>query len=258
MKNDNEYDEIDKTKQEQLLKLVTNSFYRELVNYGINAGDIVKVSVNLLDHVTNQQAENLSGNGYYNRLYKITDIEDNWQQKGEISLNGVHIRALTEEHIAPLCDWLRHSAIEKTFIRYFPKEENRLRDYCLNQNDREYFAIYYQADRYVGIIGAENMNPEAKKLEMKKFVGDHSFQGKGIGKMATFLFLYYTFHILSYNKVYIHSLDTNIKNINLNSKFGFDLEGILYKEVRIDDAYRDVLRMSLLKDTWEQIFSQNA
>ncbi len=227
MTNDNDYEEIDKTKQNQLLKLVTNSFYRELVNYGINASDIVKVSVNLLDHVTNHQAENISGNGYYNRLYKISDIEDNWQQNREISLNGVLIRPLSAEHITPLCKWLKNSSIEKTFIRYFPKEEDSLKDYCLSQDDRKYFAIYYQSDRYVGIIGAENMNPQAKKLEMKKFVGDHSFQGKGIGKTATFLFLYYTFHILSYNKVYIHSLDTNIKNINLNSKFGFDLEGIL-------------------------------
>ncbi|HID40252.1 MAG TPA: N-acetyltransferase [Calditrichaeota bacterium] len=258
MKNDNDYDEIDKTKQDQLLRLVTNSFYRELVNYGVNASDIVKVTVNLLDHVTSQQAENFSDNGYYNKLYKITDIDDYWLQKREIGLNGVLIRALDTQNIAKLCEWLHNSAIEQTFIRYLPKDEAKLRDYCLNQADRKYFAIYYQGDRYVGIIGAENINTEAKKLEMKKFVGDHSFQGKGIGKLATFLFLYYAFHILSFNKVYIHSLDTNIKNINLNSKFGFNLEGILYKEACINNTYRDVLRMGLLKNTWERIFLHNA
>jgi RimJ/RimL family protein N-acetyltransferase len=91
---------------------------------------------------------------------------------------------------------------------------------------------------------------------MKKFVGEEQYRSKGIGKMATFLFLYYSFRILNFNKVYLHSLDTNINNINLNSKFGFELEGILYKEVFLHNAHRDVLRMGLLRDKWAAIFSE--
>jgi len=36
---------------------------------------------------------------------------------------------------------------------------------------------------------------ESNKLEMKKLIGNTNVQGKGIGKMATFLFLYYSFFI---------------------------------------------------------------
>jgi len=90
---------------------------------------------------------------------------------------------------------------------------------------------------------------------MKKLIGAAEFRQKGIGKRATFLFLYYAFETLKYNKVYIHSLDTNLNNINLNNKFGFNLEGILYKEVLLSGKYRDVMRMGLLRDTWLAIFS---
>ena len=42
---------LEKTKQEQLLKLVTKSFYNELVKFGINQSEMVSASVYLLDHV---------------------------------------------------------------------------------------------------------------------------------------------------------------------------------------------------------------
>jgi len=89
---------------------------------------------------------------------------------------------------------------------------------------------------------------------MKKFIGETSFSGKGIGKRATFLFLYYTFLIMGYNKVYIHTMDTNIRNINLNSKLGFELEGIFFQEIQRSGKFMDVVRMGLLKDHFLRIF----
>ena len=68
---------------------------------------------------------------------------------------------------------------------------------------REYFGIYYD-DRLVGVVGGENIDLTAGKLEMKKLVGESGLQGKGIGKRATFGFLYYAFMIRNLNKVYIH------------------------------------------------------
>ena len=49
-------------------------------------------------------------------------------------------------------------------------------------------------------------------------------------------------------------MDTNIKNININSHFGFNLEGLLYNEVSVDDVFHDVIRMGLLKKKWKQLF----
>ena len=90
---------------------------------------------------------------------------------------------------------------------------------------------------------------------MKKFVGAPGSTGRGIGKTATFLFLYYTFEILKYNKVYIHSIDTNIRNINLNAKFGFEIEGVFFREIFDDKEFHDSVRMGLLKSNWNNIFN---
>ena len=49
---DNSYIEIDKLKQQKVLEIVSSSFYKELVKYGIDKSDIVSVSMNLLDYAT--------------------------------------------------------------------------------------------------------------------------------------------------------------------------------------------------------------
>jgi len=248
------YNQIDKEKQHQILKLVTNSFFRELVNYGVDASDIITVSVNLLDYVTKAQNKTSNGNGYYNNLFTVAKIKDDWEMNRRLILKEVCIKPLTDDMLAQISFWLKTSEIEQTFIRFLPKEVNALNDF-FKKPDVKYFAIFYDTKQFVGIIGAEKIDDSFKKLEMKKFIGAKSFRGKGIGKLATFLFLYYVFEILDFHKVYIHSMDTNIKNINLNSKFGFELEGILYKDARLDNSFRDVLRMGLLRENWRGIFS---
>ncbi len=252
---ENGVNEVNKKKQEQMLKLVTNSFYKELKNYGVDASDIVTVSVNLLDHITDGKKSEQQGSEYYNDFFTINAVIDKWDINNEISFNGITITKLQNHHIKPIAKWLADADINQTFIGLMPKDENRLADYLLKKSDIKYFAIYHEKEHFVGMIGAENIDHNFKKLEMKKMIGDQQFRGKGIAKSATFLFLYYIFNIMKFNKVYIHSLDTNIGNININSKFGFGLEGMLYGEVSINEKYRDVLRMGLLKSTWDDIFS---
>lgn len=49
-------------------------------------------------------------------------------------------------------------------------------------------------------------------------------------------------------KIYINTLDTNIRNIRLNEALGFRLEGILRDEVLLDGTCHDVLRMAVWCD----------
>ena len=47
-------------------------------------------------------------------------------------------------------------------------------------------------------------------------------------------------------KVYLRTVETNIRNIKLNEELGFKVEGILRNEVILNNAYYDVLRMGLV------------
>ena len=75
---------------------------------------------------------------------------------------------------------------------------------------------------------------------------------------ATFGFLYYAFMVLNVNKVYLHSRDINMSNLNLNSRFGFELEGIFFEDLKVGGQLQDVVRMALFKSLWVEIFSKAA
>jgi RimJ/RimL family protein N-acetyltransferase len=251
--NESQNSHLIKGRQEQLLKLVARSFYKELSNYGVDSSDIVTVSLHLLDHVTQNGKTEKTSNGYYQKEFVIKDVRDHWKSKEYLQLNSVRISTLLPEQVPIICDWLKQEEIQFTFISLFPKEESFLTDYLFAEPYRRYFAIKYE-NTFVGVIGAENIDLLHRKLEMKKFIGETSYGGKGIGKRATFLFLYYSFLIMEFNKVYIHTMDTNIRNINLNSKLGFELEGIFFQEIQRSGKFLDVVRMGLLKDHFLKIF----
>jgi RimJ/RimL family protein N-acetyltransferase len=139
------------------------------------------------------------------------------------------------------------------FVPAFPESEQALAEY-LAKPASSYFAIFVE-DQPTGIIGAENIDQTVSKLEMRKLVGNTAMRGKGIGKRATFLFLYYVFEILQFHKVYLHSTDINIRNLNLNNKFGFELEGVFPEEALVGGQMVDVVRMGLRATVWKELFA---
>ena len=246
-------EELAERKKQQMLKLVTKSFFNELLKFGVDKNDLVTVSVYLLDHVTDQGDHFSASEDYYNELFRVTEVRED---KGGDALQyqNVVLRPVGKEHLGQLSDWLNADEVKKTYIGFFPKDTNNLQDYLIHDKSRHYFSICQDND-FVGIIGAENIDRENLKLEMKKFVHT-AYSDKGIGKKATFLFLYYVFRLLNFNKVYIYTMDTNLKNINLNAKFGFELTGIHFQDVRIDGNFYDVLKMSLIRSRWDKIFTK--
>jgi len=252
MSNGNGNTAVSDLQQDQMLKIITKSFYRELINYGIHEKDVVTISTYLLDCVMKEKVSSRKSE-FYSQLFSIKDISDEWTAARKLTLHEVRISPLTPEMYAQVAVWLKNPTIKYSFISLFPDSESGLTQY-LNHPRREYFSIFY-CNEQVGVIGADNIDVESKKLEMRKFVGNTGLQGKGIGKLATFLFLYYSFCILNFEKIYIHSGDTNIRNINLNSKFGFELEGLFFDDVYVKNERHDVVRMGLLKSRWMEIFS---
>ena len=153
---------------------------------------------------------------YYNGIFTLASVRDEWTDRKQLAVQHVTLRPLQLPDVSKVSAWLKVPAVRESFVPQFPEKQSELRKYFADPT-REYFGIYYD-DQLVGIVGGENIDLTAGKLEMKKLVGESGLQGKGIGKRATFGFLYYAFMIRNLNKVYIHSRDINMRNINLNSR----------------------------------------
>jgi RimJ/RimL family protein N-acetyltransferase len=245
-------------RREQILKLVTRAFFKELRRYGIKEDEIVRVASHLLDNILSQkEGPRLQGR---NEERPLTDVEftidavsDDWEHKQTLSLDRVSLRPFAMTLVPRVEDWLRPAGVRDSFVSPFPETQAGLRDYFARPN-QAYFAIHYDGTA-VGIIGGENIDHQAEKLEMKKLVGDPDMRGKGIGKRATFLFLHHAFSALRMHKVYVHSRDINVRNINLNAGFGFELEGAFLEDTKIAGQRVDLVRMALLAPIWDALFA---
>lgn len=243
--------EIDGIRQTQMLKLVTHSFCRELGRYGADRGDIVTVSGLVLDYLVSDKAPTRA-------VLRPPDVDAavvrrHWHEHGTLAHTDLSLQPLTADVVPHIAGWLADPGIQASFAVPFPTGEAALRRHLIENPDRSYFGLFVD-DRIIGAIGADNIDSGSRKLEMKKFIGEPSYRGKGLGKLATFMWLCYVFDVVQFNKVYIHTLDTNIRNINLNAQLGFELEGILFQDIYVDGVPRDVLRMSLLRDRWTGLF----
>lgn len=242
-----------KKQRDQMLKLVAKGFYNELTNYGVRKDEIVWVASHLLDNLLAQEKKPAEGVEYYNGVFTLPSVRDEWATRRQLAVDYVTLRPLQVPDVNKVIVWLKVPVVRESFVPRFPENESELRKYFTHPI-REYFGIYYN-DQLVGIVGGENIDEAAGKLEMKKLVGESGWHGKGIGKRATFGFLYYAFMVRNLNKVYIHSRDINMRNINLNSRFGFELEGVFLDDITVGDKHQDVVRMALFKSVWLQIFS---
>jgi RimJ/RimL family protein N-acetyltransferase len=245
-----------KKQRDQMLKLVAKSFYNELTNYGVSDHEIINMASHLLDNLLAKEKKPAEGVEYYNGIFTLASVRDEWADCKQLAVHHVTLRPLQLADVSKIGAWLKVPAVRESFVPRFPEKQSELRKYFAGPT-REYFGIHYD-DQLVGIVGGENIDMTAGKLEMKKLVGESGLQGKGIGKRATFGFLYYAFMIRNLNKVYIHSRDINMRNINLNSRFGFELEGLFVDDIIVGDKHQDVLRMALFKPLWLQIFSEEA
>jgi RimJ/RimL family protein N-acetyltransferase len=245
-----------KKQRDQMLKLVAKSFYNELTNYGVSDHEVINMTSHLLDNLLAKEKKPAEGVEYYNGIFTLASVRDDWTDCKQLGVQHVTLRPLHLPDVSKVSTWLKVPAVRESFVQEFPEKQSELRNYFADPT-RDYFGIHYD-DQLVGIVGGENIDLAAGKLEMKKLVGESGLQGKGIGKRATFGFLYYAFMIRNLNKVYIHSRDVNMRNINLNSRFGFELEGVFLDDINVGDKYQDVLRMALFKPLWLQIFSRSA
>jgi RimJ/RimL family protein N-acetyltransferase len=100
----------------------------------------------------------------------------------------------------------------------------------------------------VGAMAFLHVDPHQGKGELRKLVGEPAMRGRGFGKAATRLWIDYGLYGLGLRKIYLNTLNTDLRNVRLNEELGFRVEGILYDEVLLDGRYRDLLRMALWRD----------
>jgi RimJ/RimL family protein N-acetyltransferase len=144
-------------------------------------------------------------------------------------------------------DWLKEEA-----GRWFLLSRSSSRGKTLLQlleDTRNLFGIISLPDSTpIGLMGFLNYDQNNHKAEMRKLIGEEIHRGKGYAKEATMLWIQYGINNLGLKKIYLNTIENSIRNVTLNKECGFQIEGILRKELMINNKYYDVIRMAYIVD----------
>ena len=168
--------------------------------------------------------------------------------KLELPLKGerTHVRLYNNKKDNKIINkWL-----EDEVGRMFLISRTSSREATFNQlikDDTNIFGIVTLPDsKPIGLMGFLKLDKKHQKAELRKLIGDEEYRGKGYAKEPTKLWMQFGIVNLGLRKIYLNTVEKNIRNIALNKELGFKIEGILRKDCLIDGEYHDVIRMGYL------------
>ena len=228
------------------LETLARNFFRESSAYGFKQVDYVRFVNYILDRaMTDGGKDTVTDNTAESIREKEALLVSSKPIELPIKGERIFIRACDRQKDRSLFEnWLADA-----YGRYFLQSMTTAKTMTVNQflnNEFHIIGIISLEDRSpIGAMAFLNYDVMQFKAELRKIIGEPDMRGKGYGKEATQLWIRYGMETLDLKKIYLNTLDTNLRNIRLNEELGFRVEGILRNELFIDGEYRDVLRMGL-------------
>lgn len=225
------------------IETLARNFFKEASSYGFKQDDYLRFINVLLDFSMRPQNGELANANVETQQ----ENKEEFVEGAELPIEGkrVKIRAFEPAYDKGLLEkWLAEK-----YGRYFLLSRTGAQILNIDQfidNDLNIIGVIALLDETpIGIMAYLDFDLAQRKAELRKLIGEPKMRAKGFGKEATRLWIHYGITGLELQKIYLNTLNTNIRNIKLNEELGFKVEGILRNETLIDGEYHDVLRMGL-------------
>lgn len=179
----------------------------------------------------------------------------------QIYLEGhqIYLRSVKAEDFGSIMvQWVNDKDVTRYLSRgVFPGHPEAFQDefHSLknSKTDLQLAICLKETDKYIGVTGLHSLNWIAHHGEFRILIGDKDSWGKGVGTEAAQLMTAYGFETLHLNKVWLGVNEENAKAAQSYLKAGFKEEGRLRQEVFRNGKLYDVIRMSILKDEYQQM-----
>lgn len=224
---------------DRTIETLARGFFREASTYGFSQGDYLRFMNLLLELSLTAEGEGVPIDR------RLDAPPTHTLQTLPLCGDQVHIRAFDRARdMGVLERWTRDE-----FGRYFLMSRTRSGTASLEgmvDDPASLVGIVTLPDGTpIGATAFLNIDVDQRLAELRKLIGEPSMRGRGYAKAASRLWVGYGFHGLRLHKIYLNTLNTNVRNIQLNEDLGFRVEGILRDELLVDGKYYDVLRMAI-------------
>lgn len=160
-----------------------------------------------------------------------------------------------------MLEWMHDPTIQKNFqrdmlnatakdVETFIKNSRKVSLETLIEGDSLNYAIVNDDDEYLGTVSLKNISLKNKNAEFA-IVTRNKCKGKHVGREATKLILSKAFNSIKLNKVYLNVLSNNSKAIKMYEQIGFHLEGIMKKQIVINNEYVDLVWYGILNKEYK-------
>ncbi len=128
--------------------------------------------------------------------------------------------------------------------------QETVRDYAASfdgREDRFLFAIEVAGSgEHIGNISLQDIDPIDSRGEIGILVGEPGWRGRGVGTEAIGLVCDFAFDVVGLNKLTAGYVAGNEGSGRAFERNGFQIEGVLREQFRLDDGFADVYRLGLL------------
>lgn len=172
---------------------------------------------------------------------------------------AIQLRPLENHDLATIAQWRNQEQIRRSFFSMSllsaSKQEQWFQQY-LKDTSKEFFIAESSGNKAIGMIGLCNIDHKNHNAELGlRLVGDVASWGKGFGTEMTHLTLDYGFKDLMLNRIYGYVLSSNPGALHVNTKCGFQVEGIMRESYYMGDSFQDVTLVAITRKDWEKLRS---
>jgi len=219
----------------------------EARKYGFGQIDVVRLINAMMD---------LSAEDAFQRPESIPVADMDWQEahvdRFPLRSKRLRIRRADPERDTELLDeWMKDQYGRHFLLSCATAQAMELEALLTNTNN-EVGIIIGSDDQPIGAVAFLDIDMIQMRAELRKLIGVPDARGHGYAEEATRLWIEYGVTKLELDKIYVSTLQTHLRNIQLNESIGFKVEGLLQREVLISGERHDVLRMGLCVDRSEQ------
>ena len=223
------------------LEALARTFFKDSVNYGFKKVDYLRF-VNVLLDVAMSNSQTLEENGH---SIEAVHVDDDADVDGfPLVSERLFIRSYKSKDKKLLQNWLKEKEGRHFLLSRVTAKTEQI-DKFVNNKSCLIGIITLKDDSPIGAVSFCDHNKQQHRAELRKLIGDPTKRQLGYAKEATQLWIQYGIQTLGLKKIYLSTLNTNIRNIKLNEELGFQVEGILRNEVYFDEKHHDVLRMGM-------------
>lgn len=166
----------------------------------------------------------------------------------------VRLRAYKREDIPIRLGYINDVEIANLLTDVIPypimqQEEEKWFESISSQSDRYKFAIEtIDGNHFIGGCGINDIDWKNSVATVGIFIGNRDYWGNGYGNDAMNILISFIFNQMNINKIKLITYSFNKRAIKSFEKCGFEIEGILRKEVFKDGCYYDKVAMGILRE----------